>query len=286
MDFESKIIFQHCKFIFSGIAQVILQPCYITGAICLFAIAINSWELALGGLLGSMIGTATAILLKLKPNEIQLGLYGFNATLIGIANVYLFEISFISIIVLVASCALSVIAAQLITLLLKLPPYTAPFVLITWLIILFSSDLRLLQNTITPGTSYSFHSAGIFEGIGQVFLQGNALSGAVIVLAVLYCSKSSFAWAVLATLISYLIAVSLSYKMDDIVFGLYGFNAVLTAIALEQFKRILLQLIGITLTVIVTHIFIISEWPSFTAPFVIITWLITIIYTRYSKINF
>jgi len=101
--------------------------------------------------------------------------------------------------------------------------------------------------------------------------------------AILLCSKSSFVWALVATALTWLIAQSLNYPAINIQNGLYGFSAVLTAIALQNMKPILLPIIGIVLTVFVTQAFIISGWPSLTAPFVFVSWLITIIQLVYVK---
>ena len=45
----------------SGIAQVIVQPCSLSGFIILFGIAVHSWKMAVGALIGTVIGTATAV---------------------------------------------------------------------------------------------------------------------------------------------------------------------------------------------------------------------------------
>ena len=48
----------------SGIAQVIVQPCSLSGFIILASIAIHSWKMALGAFFGAVIGTATAKFFK------------------------------------------------------------------------------------------------------------------------------------------------------------------------------------------------------------------------------
>ena len=95
--------------------------------------------------------------------------------------------------------------------------------------------------------------------------------------------KSSFVWALVATTLTWLLAQSLNYPDTNIQNGLYGFSAVLTAIALQNMKPIIFPLIGIVLTVFVTQAFILSGWPSLTAPFVFVSWLITIIHFDYVK---
>ena len=103
--------------------------------------------------------------------------------------------------------------------------------------------------------------------------------------AILLCSKSSFVWALIATALTWLLAQSLNYPETSIQNGLYGFSAVLTAIALQHMKPILFPLIGIVLTVFVTQAFIISGWPSLTAPFVFVSWAVTIAYLYYERVS-
>ncbi len=101
--------------------------------------------------------------------------------------------------------------------------------------------------------------------------------------AILLCSKSSFIWAVVAASLSWLLAHILNFPALNIQEGLYGFSAVLTAIALQNLKPVIFPLIGIVFAVIVTQIFIISGRPSLTAPFVFVSWLLTIIHMCYEK---
>jgi len=102
-------------------------------------------------------------------------------------------------------------------------------------------------------------------------------------LSILLCSKSSFIWALVATILTWLLAHSLYYTDTNIQSGLYGFSAVLTAIALQNMKPIIFPLIGIVLTVFVTQAFILSGWPSLTAPFVFVSWVVTVAYINFEK---
>ena len=102
-------------------------------------------------------------------------------------------------------------------------------------------------------------------------------------LAILLCSKASFVWAIVATSLSWLLAHGLNYPDSNIQNGLYGFSAVLTAIALQNMKKIIFPLIGIVLTVFVTQAFILSGWPSLTAPFVFVSWVVTVAYISFEK---
>ncbi|QMU60480.1 MAG: hypothetical protein GKR92_01700 [Gammaproteobacteria bacterium] len=269
----------------SGIAQVIVQPCSLSGLIILTGIAVHSWKMALGAFFGAVIGTASAKILNFDKKDIALGIFGYNATLIGIANIYIFQTTITSLIVFILSCVLSVFVTQWIPKYLKLPAFTAPFVFITWFIILIQDFITLQPANDILNFVDNIHTAGLGEAVGQVYIQGNGITGAIMLFAILLCSKSSFVWALIATTLTWLLAQSLNYPDANIQNGLYGFSAVLTAIALQNMKPIIFPLIGIVLTVFVTQAFILSGWPSLTAPFVFVSWVITVAYLYYEKVN-
>ncbi len=269
----------------SGIAQVIVQPCSLSGLIILGSIAIHSWNMALGALFGSIVGTTTAKLFSFENKEITLGIFGYNATLIGIANIYFFKTTPTSIVILIISCILSVFVTKWIPKYLKLPAFTAPFVFITWIVILCQDVFRLEASTGILNFANNIHTAGLAEAVGQVYIQGNGITGVIMLLAIFLCSKSSFVWAILATLLTWLIAHLLNFPDSNIQNGLYGFSAVLTAIALHHIKPIIFPLTGIILTVFVTQAFILSGWPSLTAPFVFVSWFITIVHIKLQDLS-
>jgi len=267
----------------SGIAQVVVQPCSLSGLIILASIAIHSWKMAMGALLGSVIGTATAKLLTFDSKDITLGIFGYNATLIGIANIYFFQTTVTTVVIFILSCVLSVFVTKWIPKYLKLPTFTAPFVFITWFVILIQDLVKLKPATNILNFTDNIHTAGLGEAVGQVYIQGNGITGVIMLLAILLCSKSSFIWALAATILTWLLAHSLNYLDTNIQNGLYGFSAVLTAIALQNMKPIIFPLIAIVLTVFVTQAFILSGWPSLTAPFVFVSWIVTVAYISFEK---
>lgn len=271
------------KYTISGIAEVIVQSHPLAGAYILLAIFIHSWQMAIGAVFATAIATGFAILLKKKDKVIALGLYGYNATLIGIAFIYLFQVTFFSIITLFICCLLSVYVSLWIPKYLKIPTFTAPFVLITWLIIIIQDLLFLSPAGDTLNFHDNIYTFGLGEAVGQVYLQENGITGVVILLAILLYSKSGFIWAMAAICLTWLIAHALNYPTVNIESGLYGFSAVLTAIALQSLKPVIFPITGIVMTVFVTQAFILSGWPSLTAPFVLVSWLVILAHRLYLK---
>ncbi|RPI83730.1 MAG: urea transporter, partial [Planctomycetaceae bacterium] len=78
--------------ILRGVGQVFFQDSEISGALFLIAIAISSPSMAIAALVGSAIGTGVAKALKFDEAELNAGIYGFNATLVGIATLFFFQL--------------------------------------------------------------------------------------------------------------------------------------------------------------------------------------------------
>ena len=74
-----------------GVGQVFFQENALTGGCFVVGIALSSPLMALGGLVGAIIGTAMAHLLKFDKSEVSAGIYGFNSTLVGIATLFFFR---------------------------------------------------------------------------------------------------------------------------------------------------------------------------------------------------
>src|SRR5262245_553077 len=89
---------------FRGIGQVFFQENALTGALFALGIALSSPLMAVGAVVGAAIGTATAWALKFDKSEVHAGIYGFNATLVGIATFFFFRPGAASITLLVAGC--------------------------------------------------------------------------------------------------------------------------------------------------------------------------------------
>ena len=120
--------------IFSGISlgfsQVMFQACIITGILFFIAILINSRIAAIYALVGSTIGLLTGLLFfPSSINLINLGIFGFNGVLCGIAfsdKKWIYSIFAIISIILSVGIVYGFITLNLIAL-------TAPFVFASWI---------------------------------------------------------------------------------------------------------------------------------------------------------
>jgi len=264
----------HFRTIFRGLGQVILQNNALTGLIFLAGIFYNSWLLGLGALFGDIVSTTTAKLLKYPKEDIENGLYGFNGTLVGIAVWFLYGLNGVTTIAIVLGSILSAVIMH--ELKRKIPAYTAPFVISTWIVILglkLTHLAPLLTSTTSTTNSFNLFSA-TGMGVGQVMFQGNIITGLIFLLAILANSNLSAIYALYGALGGSLLALLFSLPLSMINIGLFGYNAVLCGVALggKKLNTFLLTTLAIILSVLLTYGFSKTGIPTLTAPFVLATW--------------
>lgn len=245
--------------ILRGVGQIYLQPSALSGLAFIAALAITSWELALYGLVGSALGTVIGFALRASRKDLDDGLYGFNATLVALAGGVFFPRQPLIIIAVVISTLLFHLAVKL-----KWSVFTAPFVVTT--LVLF----QFLTPTSSPLASVQHVLEVIPRHFGQVIFLDNTASGLLCVLGVFLGNRTSG----LAALIASALVLLFPFEPTALHGGLYGFNAVLTAIALHQQRpRWLHTLAGALLATALTAIAMYVGVRSLTAPFIVVAWL-------------
>jgi urea transporter len=288
-----------------GISQVVFQNNLLTGLVILGAIFYNSGAYGVSCILGTVTATVTAFLLVADRNLIKGGLYGFNGALLGIGlNAYLSrnftagqypEWRLYLYIVFGAAFTTVIFAALLDTFgLAKVPALTAPFVLAAWLSIFavlrfshFHPGPLLIASLPHPFTgpthAYTWTTwyKGVGKGIGEVFFQDNWITGYAILFGIFLNTRIGAFMALLGSVLAVGTAIVLGAPEATIQLGLYGFNAVLTAIALGGFflvlnlRGFLYAVFGIFVTIWVWAAINVAlspiGMPTFTSAFVIVT---------------
>ncbi len=118
----------------------------------------------------------------------------------------------------------------------------------------------------------------VLRGIGQVFFQENALTGACFALGILVSSPLMAAGAVVGSAIGAATARVLTFDESELSGGIYGFNSALVGIATLFFFRpgaasIALAVGGCVAAALLTRLlrrFV--PFPTYTAPFIVTTW--------------
>ncbi|WP_433358271.1 urea transporter [Micromonospora saelicesensis] len=287
-----------------GPAQVILQNNPLTGLLVLVAIAWGAFEngqprILGGAVLGLVVGTATAVALRVDEPSLRKGLFGFSPLLTGIAVPTFLDDRPLMWLYLV----LGAIATTVVTLALNaifktwgLTAFTMPFVLTTWVLLLAAYQFdrfTVLTNLkpMFPGEGqlsdgrFNWDLVPTFlRGVSQVYLINSWVTGLIILVALLVNSRWSALFAVIGTVGATVLALWFGADATSLDKGLFGFNAVLTAIAVGAVLHrpgalvTLYTLFGIALTLFVqmalTSMLTPLAIPVLTAPFNIATWLL------------
>jgi urea transporter len=279
--------------VFRGIGQVFFQENALTGALFLLGIALSSPLMAAGAIVGSAIGTATAWALRFDRSEVAAGIYGFNATLVGIATFFFFRPGVASIGLLVAGCVVATAATWLARKYVPFPTYTAPFIVTTWVVFLVGTALGVAR--VGPGgplEGVGFVGA-VANGVGQVMFQANLWTALCFLVGIAVNDWRHASWVLVGSVIGVLVgsyhATAAAKTLDpeslvdralleNVALGLYGYNATLAGVALFLWRRSLIPpLLGILFATLLTDLVPLLGLPALTAPFVLATWLVLLL---------
>lgn len=262
--------------ILRGIGQVMFQNNYVSGALFLIGIFYNSWLMGLAALTGTIISTGAAQVLSFSKEEIEDGLYGFNGTLTGIAILCFFEVNSVSISALILGSILSTLLMYSIKRFLL--PFTAPFVVATWLvmfIILFVFNLQLLPSSEPSESVINIFTASS-TSFGQVMFQENVITGLFFLIAIFVNNRLMAIYAIYAAVLGSLTGWLFLESAAAANAGLMGYNAILCAIALtgKRWQDFLWITIAIILSTLLNIGLGMTGIITLTAPFVLVTWVV------------
>ena len=262
-----------------GVGQVMFQNNAVSGLLMLVGIACNSWLLALFALSGNFVGTLTAFFSGYSKEDIEDGLYGFNGTLVGIAVGIFMETGIASLLLLVAGSVLSTWIARVFGYQKLLPDFTAPFILTVWLLLALCRwwfPSLLLPSVMSEETTPDLFQAFSLN-IGQVMFQGGTvLSGLFFLAGILLNSRIHALYTVWGALLPLGMVWMVGSDYAAFNAGLFGYNAVLCAIALGD--RSWAGAAWATLSVVISVL--LQVWgmslgmTTLTAPFVVSVWIV------------
>lgn len=260
-----------------GIRQIMLQESPWTGLFFLVGLFCSSCLFGLAAIFSVITGTLTARVLKYPDDEINKGLYGFSAALVGVALVYFYK----SDILLWAAVFIGSILAAVIQhgfIKIKIPAFTFPFVLVTWLFFIFSHFLPTIYEPLTAAAELRPNSilALFSNGFGQVIFQNNIFAGLLFITGVFVGRPVAGVYALGAVGLSAVLAWILQEPVADIYLGLFSYNAVLCVIVFagKEAAGLLWAFLSTLLSVLVMIQMRRMNIPALTFPFVLATWLV------------
>ena len=212
---------------------------------------------------------------------------GEQNVVVGIALAFVFKpTAVIWVLIIIGGVLASIIQHFFIA--RKIPVFTLPFIVITWVFIfvlhhMSHVDFMEMSSMEPVHHDYDDYLVGT-NSFGEVIFQGGALSGVIFFIAVFINSPISALYGFIGAIIASVISQIHGESASDIKLGLFGFNAVLSAIAFAGIKKIdgLWVLIAVVLTVYIDDFLIDNHLLEivggvFTFPFVLGTCLTLIL---------
>ena len=199
--------------ILKGIGQIMLQDNMWTGLLFLIAICYDSLFMGFVALLSSAIGTLTAKVCNFDKTNISKGLYGFNATLIGVGLVFFFHANpFIWTAIIVGSI-LSTLLMEF-SIRKKIPFFTFPFIIVTIVAIIVTKQFGLAE--INPAQSATIISelkdfVVVGHAYSEVIFQGSVVAGLIFFLGVFVSNPTAALYGFVGAII---VAAIAHYNQD------------------------------------------------------------------------
>lgn len=209
------------------------------------------------------------------------GLPGLNPCLIALSLPVFFYTGWTDVgmwMVLVASVAITIVLVHVCVSILPFPTLVLPFLIVFWTLHGLAPELGVLRPiTFSTPAAATFHPiTAVMLSLGQALLSPTVLSGLLFAAGVFLGNWRHGVLAVLGAIIGTM--VSYYYRKVDPAtadLGLYGFNGVLTAVAVFVFcgGKLRLAIFGALLATILTPAIADFGVQTLSAPFVLATWL-------------
>ncbi|MFF8590235.1 urea transporter [Streptomyces sp. NPDC015220] len=274
-----------------GIAQVALSSSPWTGLLFTVGLFADSWRIGVYGLLGAAASALAAAVLGADRRGLANGLEGYCGCLTAIAVVVRLGASWrTAVLAVLAAAVCAVVSAAAGRLLGRagLPALTAPFCLVAGALAIALPPAAAAAAPPAATDRFTTLSAtqlghAFCNGVGQVFFLDKWYAGLILLAGLLVASRTAAVAAACGSAVAILTACSLGLPADRISAGLYGYNAVLVAIALgATFLTLTPWTAGYATLAAVASVPFTAAWQAFaqpsggspfTWPFVVTTWL-------------
>ncbi|WP_418991214.1 urea transporter [Alistipes sp.] len=295
--------FDFLKILLRGTGQVMFQNSAWTGLLFIIGIFWGAYAeglgvVAWGALVGVIVSTITGYLIGFPARDGEQGLWGFNGVLVGCAFPTFLGNTIWMWLALILCAALTtwvrtgfnnVMAPW------RVNSFTFPFVFTTWMFLLAARAMNgmppthmavpALPEVFSSVENIRFGSLIVYwlKGVAQVFLIDSWVTGLLFLIGLALCSRWAALWAAIGSALALFVALIFKASGFEIAHGLYGFSAVLTAIALATVfykpnrRSALWAILGILVTLFIQAGMNVLLEPvglaTLTGPFCIATWL-------------
>lgn len=270
--------------VLNGFSQIFLQAHPACGLLVLLAIGVHAADLMTGALLGALVGTFSAAALGYRQADIDIGLYGYNAALLGLLLTLLLGLSVFSLgLIVLGSVIANLLQVRLMTAMRErnwLPGFTLPFILLGWLALALVGALDLM-GPVQPEAPLQMDGSGLLfavaSGIGQVIFLNQPLAGLLLLVAVWLADRRAAAWMLCGSAVGMIMGLFIGAPEQQVLAGLTGYNPALAALAVSQVQRSwLAPLLAIIAAVLFRLVFDQLGLPPLTMPFILACWVVAL----------
>jgi urea transporter len=223
-----------------GFSQCAFQANEIAGILFVVAVAVHNWDkgafsnwqMAAFYVLAVIVGTLVARLLNGIGALLDLGLYGFNSGLIGLALGNFFEpvpILWLWVVVFaIVASAVTVIMSKWV----PIPFLAAPFILTFWAVWPLAETLGLTKIDFGAFPDIPvLLGPSIIAALGSALFVSSILSGVIFLVGIAISNWRHAIVAAVGAFVANALAVEAGARGGAIMFGFVGFNGVLAALA-------------------------------------------------------
>jgi urea transporter len=259
-----------------GFSQCAFQANEIAGILFVAAVAVFNWRMAAFFVVSVIVGTLVARLLKGIGELLDLGLYGFNSGLIGLALGNFFQPDPMLWIWVVAFAA---VAAALTVAMSKWVPFpflAAPFILTFWAVWPLAGSLGLTKIDFGAFPMMPvLWGKSVIAALGSALFVPSVLSGGIFLAGIAISNWRHALVALLGAFVANAMAAQAGAAGGAINFGFIGFNGVLAALAAYVIVAADLRLVvlgSILATWLASYVYRGAPVPVLASGFVLAIW--------------
>ncbi len=277
--------------LFNSYSDIFFIKGVVSGLIIL-AITLINYNAGVSGILSIIAAYSVARLLGYQTTFLSTGYFTYNALLVGLAIGYMFEISVLSVLMIIIAGSLTmiitIVTAQVFYQLFGLQILSVPFIIVSILVYLSSASFTNLYVAGLYSQSFAlnldvfpFWFSGYLKSLGAIIFMPNEITGLLIATLLLLSSRILF----VLSLSGYLLGISLyglfTGSIETAALDVSGFNYILIAMAIggifniPSLRSYALAFLGVSFATLIAsagHVFW-SQYglPIFTLPFTIVT---------------
>ncbi|WP_133645165.1 urea transporter [Paraburkholderia flava] len=264
-----------------SVGQIVLQPNAFTGACVLAALLVCNVRLACAAMIGATTANVVAMLINHDDACTRDGANGFNGALAALATFsYVADPATATALAILSATAAAVLQAPWSRWLRMrgLAVYSSPYIVVTWgWLALLREPVDTIAPAVQPVTTSLGIASGVLSSFAQTAFASGALPGLLVLMGIAAASRRHACAALVGAVLANAVLWWCGTPLSSFDAGLLGFNGALAALALVD-RGFGYALAGAALAAILQHATTIAGWPMMTAPFVVATWSLQMLY--------